>query len=304
LKHLQVRQHHWIVASLIDPYAIYTQFMRWKGREESSKIEDRRGKGGGVAVGGGAALLIALLVLVFGGNPAEVLNQVATQSPYSSRLDPAREEELRSFTAVVLKDTEDVWQDAFSKQGKRYEEPTLVLFTGSVESACGNATAAVGPFYCGADQKVYIDLSFYDELKDRFGAKGDFAQAYVIAHEVGHHVQNLLGTMSKMNERRGRVSEREANALSVRLELQADYYAGMFARRAQNMKGILDRGDIESAVSAATAIGDDTLQRNSGGAVVPDSFTHGTSEQRVRWFLKGWDNGEISGGDTFNISRL
>ncbi len=275
--------------------------MRWKGREESSNIDDRRGKGAsGPVIGGGAALILVIIITLLGGDPSQVLNQVNSGPTQSSNLDPEREEELRAFTAVVLKDTEDVWSEVFRERGTRYEEPTLVLFTGRVDSTCGMATSAVGPFYCGADRKLYIDLSFYDELRTRFGAKGDFAQAYVVAHEVGHHVQNLLGTMDKVNSERERVSEKQANGLSVRLELQADFYSGLFARRAQNMKGVLDRTDIESAVSAATAIGDDTLQRRNGD-VMPDSFTHGTSQQRVRWFLKGWDSGKIEGGDTFSV---
>jgi hypothetical protein len=180
----------------------------------------------------------------------------------------------------------------------------LVLFTGQVNSACGTASSAVGPFYCGEDRKLYIDLSFYQELKTKFGAKGDFAQAYVVAHEVGHHVQNLLGTLDKVHGQQRRLSKKQYNELSVRLELQADYYAGMFARRAENMKGILEKEDIESAITAASAIGDDTLQKEAQGYAVPDSFTHGTSDQRVRWFLKGWESGQLKDGNTFNVSRL
>ena len=280
--------------------------MRWKGREESENIEDRRGSGGGgrVALGGGATLLIAVVVLLLGGNPSAVLNQLGGSAPAASALDPRDEEELRQFSAVVLKDTEDVWDQVFREQGRRYEKPTLVLFTGRVKSACGTASSEVGPFYCGEDRKLYVDLSFYRELKTKFGAQGDFAQAYVVAHEVGHHVQNLLGTLDKVHAQRGRLSKKQYNELSVRQELQADYYAGLFARRAENMKGILEKEDIESAVTAAAAIGDDTLQKEAQGYAVPDSFTHGTSDQRVRWFLKGWESGQLRDGNTFNVRRL
>jgi len=280
--------------------------MRWKGREESENIEDRRGSGGGgrVALGGGATLLIAVVVLLLGGNPSAVLNQLGGSAPASSTLNPRDEEELRQFSAVVLKDTEDVWDQVFREEGRRYEKPTLVLFTGRVKSACGTASSEVGPFYCGEDRKLYIDLSFYRELKTKFGAQGDFAQAYVVAHEVGHHVQNLLGTLDKVHSQQGRLSKKQYNELSVRLELQADYYAGLFARRAENMKGILEKEDIESAVTAAAAIGDDTLQKEAQGYAVPDSFTHGTSDQRVRWFLKGWESGQLRDGNTFNVRRL
>jgi predicted metalloprotease len=280
--------------------------MRWKGREESENVEDLRRSGGGnrVALGGGATLLIAVVVLLLGGNPSAVLNQLGGSAPAASNLDPRQEEELRQFTAVVLKDTEDVWDQVFREQGRRYEKPTLVLFTDQVNSACGTASSAVGPFYCGEDRKLYIDLSFYQELKTKFGAKGDFAQAYVVAHEVGHHVQNLLGTLDQVHRQQRRLSKKQYNELSVRLELQADFYAGMFARRAENMKGILEKEDIESAVTAASAIGDDTLQKEAQGYAVPDSFTHGTSDQRVRWFLKGWESGELKDGNTFNVRRL
>ncbi len=206
--------------------------------------------------------------------------------------------------ATILADTEDVWTDLFQKMGRKYEYPTLVLFSGKVDSACGMASAAVGPFYCPGDRKLYIDLSFYDELKNRFGAPGDFAQAYVIAHEVGHHIQNLLGISDQVNRMRQRLSEKEFNKLSVRMELQADFYAGVWAHHAQRMKNMLDEADIEDGLRAASAIGDDTLQKESQGYVVPDAFTHGTSAQRVRWFKKGWDTGDISQGDTFSARQL
>jgi predicted metalloprotease len=244
------------------------------------------------------------VVLLLGGNPSAVLNQLGGSAPASSTFNPRDEEELRQFSAVVLKDTEDVWDQVFREQGRRYEKPTLVLFTDRVKSACGTASSEVGPFYCGEDRKLYIDLSFYRELKTKFGAEGDFAQAYVVAHEVGHHVQNLLGTLDKVHAQQGRLSKKQYNELSVRLELQADYYAGLFARRAENMKTILEKEDIESAVTAAAAIGDDTLQKEAQGYAIPDSFTHGTSDQRVRWFLKGWESGQLRDGNTFNVRRL
>jgi len=205
---------------------------------------------------------------------------------------------------VVLADTEDVWTQLFQEMGSRYEQPKLVLFSGQVRSACGMASSASGPFYCPADRNVYIDLVFYQELKQRFGAPGDFAQAYVIAHEVGHHVQNLLGISDKVQAMRGRVSEAEYNQMSVRLELQADFFAGVWAHHADRMKGILEEGDVEEALGAANAIGDDTLQRQTQGHVVPDSFTHGSSEQRMRWFLKGLKTGDLSQGDTFSAKNL
>jgi hypothetical protein len=252
-------------------------------------------------------LLLALIVMLLGGNPQTILSQLDSgpSAPAVRRDRPdSTEEELREFTAVVLKDTEDVWTDVFREAGRTYRKPTLVLFSDQVDSACGSASSAVGPFYCGEDEKIYLDLSFYEDLKSQFGARGEFAQAYVIAHEVGHHVQKLLGTLDQIHRTRSRMRERDANALSVRLELQAGYYAGLFARRAQATKKILDKADIESAISAASAIGDDTIQRKIQGQIVPDSFTHGTSEQRVRWFLKGWERGDLEGGDTFRARSL
>ncbi|MGH9905197.1 MAG: KPN_02809 family neutral zinc metallopeptidase, partial [Pyrinomonadaceae bacterium] len=213
-----------------------------------------------------------------------------------------QEDELRQFVGAVLADTEDVWNDIFSQNGRQYREPTLVLFTDQVESACGVAGAAVGPFYCPGDHKVYIDLGFYNELRSRFRAPGDFAP-YVIAHEIGHHVQNLLGAMERVNSAQRRLSEAEANQLSVRLELQADFLAGLWAHHAQK-KGLLEQGDVEEALGAASAIGDDRLQRESQGFVVPDSFTHGTSEERIRWFRKGLETGDLRQGDTFNVRGL
>jgi predicted metalloprotease len=208
---------------------------------------------------------------------------------------------MRQFVSVVLADTEDVWREQFRQLGREYEEPTLVLFSGRVESACGLASSAVGPFYCPRDHKLYIDLAFFEELKRRFGAPGDFAQAYVIAHEVGHHVQTLLGTNAKVDRLRGRISQQEFNQLSVRLELQADFLAGVWAHHAQRSQQILEPGDLEEALRAAAAIGDDRLQRQAQGYVVPDSFTHGSSEQRIRWFRRGFETGDLSQGDTFDI---
>jgi hypothetical protein len=216
----------------------------------------------------------------------------------------APDDEAKEFVSVVLKDTEDVWGDLFARMGKAYEDPTLVLFDGQVQSACGFASAAVGPFYCPGDAHVYLDTSFFAELDQRFGVPGDFAQAYVIAHEVGHHVQNLLGISERVQRLRERVSEAEANRLSVRLELQADFFAGVWAHHAQRAKQILESGDVEEALSAASAIGDDRLQRQARGTITPDSFTHGTSEQRVRWFRRGFETGDPAQGDTFGVERL
>jgi predicted metalloprotease len=282
--------------------------MRWRGERQSTNIEDRRGLSGGkVAVGGGiGTILILIIALLFGADPRQLLEQVpndAGSEVGSSRPLNPEEEELRQFVAVVLAKSEDVWQDIFRQNGRQYREPTLVLFTDQVQSACGRAGAAVGPFYCPGDEKVYIDLSFYEQLRRRFNAPGDFAQAYVIAHEVGHHVQNLMGISNRVDALQRQVGEVEANQLSVRLELQADFFAGLFARYVQN-QGVLEAGDIEEALRAASAIGDDTIQRRTSGYVVPDSFTHGTSEQRLRWFRKGYESGDIRQGDTFNASNL
>ena len=281
--------------------------MRWRGERQSTNIEDRRGIGGKVAVGGGLGTVIVIIIaLLFGADPQQVLEQLPGNSPeqvQSSQPRSAEEEELKQFTGVVLAKSEDVWNQIFRQNGRQYREPTLVLFTDQVRSACGIAGSAVGPFYCPADEKVYIDLSFYDSLRQRLGAPGDFAQAYVVAHEVGHHVQNLLGISDRVHAMQQRMSEREANQLSVRLELQADFFAGMFARYVQN-QGVLEAGDIEEALRAASAIGDDRLQKQSRGYVVPDSFTHGTSEQRLRWFKRGYDSGDMRQGDTFSAPSL
>lgn len=282
--------------------------MRWRGERQSTNIEDRRGLSGGkIAVGGGlGSIVILILALIFGIDPQQLLEQVPGDPPsqvQTSRPQSTEEKDLREFVGVVLAKSEDVWNDMFRQNGRQYREPTLVLFTDQVRSACGMAGAAVGPFYCPADEKMYIDLSFYEALRRRFNAPGDFAQAYVIAHEVGHHVQNLLGISDRVHAMQQRMRETEANQLSVRLELQADFFAGVFARHVQN-EGVLEAGDIEEALRAASAIGDDSIQKQTQGYVVPDSFTHGTSEQRLRWFKKGYESGDMRQGDTFNTPSL
>ena len=277
--------------------------MRWRGRQGSGNVEDRRGMGGGgkIAIGGGAGVIILIISLLLGQNPLDYINpgggdgsQIQQQQPLSEE-----ENEKAEFVRVVLKDTEDVWNKLFQERGETYQEPVLVLFSGVDQSGCGTASAAMGPFYCPEDGKVYIDLSFYDDLQSRFGAPGDFAMAYVVAHEVGHHVQDLWGISDKVHSMRQRLSEEEYNKLSVKLELQADFLAGVWAHHDQELNNILEAGDIEEALTAANAIGDDRLQKQSQGYVVPDAFTHGTSEQRMYWFKKGFDTGDIEQGDTF-----
>ena len=282
--------------------------MRWRGERQSTNIEDRRGLSGGkIAVGGGLGGIVLLIIaLLFGIDPQQLMQQVPEDPQsqvQSSRPRNTEEDQLKQFVSVVLAKSEDVWTDVFRQNGRQYREPTLVLFTDQVRSACGMAGSAVGPFYCPADEKVYIDLAFYEALKQRFEAPGDFAQAYVIAHEVGHHVQNLLGISDRVHAMQQRTGEAQANQLSVRLELQADFFAGVFARYVQN-QGVLESGDIEEALTAASAVGDDRIQRQSTGYVVPDSFTHGTSEQRLRWFRKGYESGDMRQGDTFNTNNL
>lgn len=279
--------------------------MRWIGGRSSNNVEDRRGRGGGgIAIGGGIGTLVIVLLisLITGKNPLELLNSDSTQqTPHEVS---ASEEQNAKFVSVVLAETEDVWKKIFDEQlHKTYVDPKLVLFSGSDQSGCGFASAATGPFYCPADNRVYIDLSFYDDLKDRFKAPGDFAMAYVIAHEVGHHVQYLLHISDQVHEQQSQSDEKTANELSVKLELQADYFAGVWAHYIQN-KNILEEGDVEEALNAANAIGDDRLQKQSQGYVVPDAFTHGTSEQRMRWFKKGFESGLISEGNTFNAPEL
>ena len=282
--------------------------MLWQGQRESENVEDERRSGGGrIAIGGGiGGVILVVAYLLLGGDPqALVDSQQRSDSPQSAQVDSnAPRDEASKFVAVVLADTEDAWHDIFRQMGRQYEEPKLVLFANQTRSGCGFASAASGPFYCPEDRRVYIDLSFYRQLKERFGAPGDFAQAYVIAHEVGHHVQNLLGISNRVDSARGRVSQAEFNRLSVRLELQADFLAGVWARYADRVKHVVESGDVDEAIRAAAAVGDDTLQRHAQGYVVPDAFTHGTSEQRARWFRKGYETGDLRQGDTFNARDL
>ena len=283
--------------------------MLWQGRRESENVEDERGSGGGggrIALGGGiGTVILVVLYLLLGGNPQALFNSQQAQLPQSAQVDnQAPRDEASKFVAVVLADTEDAWNEIFRQMGRQYEEPRLVLFTDLTQSGCGFASGATGPFYCPQDRRVYIDLGFFRQLQDRLGAGGDFAEAYVIAHEVGHHVQNLLGISDRVQAARGRVSQSEYNQLSVRLELQADFLAGVWARYTDRVKHVVEAGDIEEAMRAASAVGDDRLQSRSRGYVVPDSFTHGTSEQRARWFRRGYETGDIRQGDTFNAHDL
>lgn len=300
--------------------------MRWQGREESDNVEDRRGNGGGGLRGGGGLggpsfrvvrggglsgiLILGVMALVLwmaGINPLPILfgdgsiqsTQTSGGSSNIGSSTPRADDEAASFSRVVLKETEEVWSGIFQSAGQTYKKPVLVLFDGQVRSACGFASAASGPFYCPGDQKVYIDLSFYRELDKRFGASGDFAHAYVLSHEVGHHVQNLLGILPKFNQMRQSMSEAQSNAMSVRVELQADCFAGVWGKFTEQ-KGLLEQGDLEEALNAAHQIGDDTLQKRSQGYVVPESFNHGTSEQRAKWFKRGFDTGRVDACDTFN----
>lgn len=276
--------------------------MRWQGRRSSSNVEDRRGMGGGGKgiVGGGLGLIILIIYTLLGGNPGDVMNNNPVTSQQEAPYEQTSEEQqLSEFVSVVLADTEDVWNQVFADMNSDYKEPVLVLYNQSVQSACGNAGSSTGPFYCPADQKLYIDLSFYDDLNKKFNAPGDFAMAYVVAHEVGHHVQNLLGISDQVQALRGKISEKEYNQYSVKLELQADFFAGVWAHYAQN-KNLLEQGDFDEAITAAGAVGDDRIQKKSQGYIVPDSFTHGSSEQRIYWFKKGFESGDINDGDTFN----
>jgi uncharacterized protein len=282
--------------------------MLWQGRRESENVEDVRGSGGRrLAVGGGiGGVILVVIYLLLGGDPMALLDsQQQAQLSQPEQIDnQAPRDEASKFVAVVLADTEDAWNEIFRQMGRQYEEPKLVLFTDLTQSGCGFASGASGPFYCPEDRRVYIDLGFYRLLQQRLGAGGDFAQAYVIAHEVGHHVQNLLGISDRVQAARGRVSESEYNRLSVRLELQADFLAGVWARYADRVKHVVEAGDIEEAMRAASAVGDDRLQHSARGYVVPDSFTHGTSEQRVRWFRRGYETGDLRQGDTCNAPDL
>ena len=293
--------------------------MRMDDQRESDNLEDRRGSGmgggGGLRLGGGrmglGTIAIALVASYFlGVNPLTVLNMLSgggmpaieQSAPVAQR--PPADDQMAKFVSKVLASTEDTWNEVFRANGRQYQEPKLVLFTGATPTACGTGQSAMGPFYCPGDQKVYIDLAFYRDLKERFKAPGDFAQAYVIAHEVGHHVQQLLGIADKVHQTKQRVSEREGNALSVRMELQADCLAGVWGKRTDTMKNVLEPGDLEAALTAASAIGDDRLQQQSQGRIVPESFTHGSSEQRVRWFRKGFETGDMNQCNTFKADRL
>jgi predicted metalloprotease len=287
--------------------------MRWRTGRRSRNIEDRRGmrtvrKAGLLKGGGLGAIIIVLVAMYFGVDPTMLLQGMqdspSTTTRVSTKPLSAEEKQLTEFVSVVLADTEDTWNLLFRQMGKTYQEPKLVLFSGAVQSACGFAQAAMGPFYCPGDQKVYIDLSFYNDLKHRHRAPGDFAQAYVIAHEVGHHIQTLLGISQKVHKARRGLSKTQANALSVRQELQADCLAGVWANHADRARNVIEDGDIEEALNAATAIGDDRLQQQSQGRIVPESFTHGSSEQRVRWFTKGLKNGQLDSCNTFAAERL
>ena len=290
--------------------------MLWQGRESSSNVDDRRGISGGGLVAGGGVVGVIILVINFllGNGDASQLPQIIEQgtTQQTQRMSPdekAADDKRANFVEVVLKDTETIWGQIFEQKGQRYVNPTMVLFTQRVESACGNASAASGPFYCPGDHKLYIELSFYQELAQRFNAPGDFAMAYVIAHEVGHHIQTLLGTSDKVARLRSQMGEREYNKYSVMVELQADFYAGVWAHYEKNLtnadkRSVLEEGDIDEALTAANAIGDDRLQKEAQGQVVPDSFTHGTSKQRMYWFKKGYDTGDIAQGDTFNAPDL
>ena len=277
--------------------------MKLDGRRVSGNVRDIRGKGGKAAgIGIGGVIVIGLITLLMGGNPLEVLNMVSTGEGYTETYTPsAEEEELATFAKQILAGTEDVWTDIFKQMGLRYEPPTLVLFSGSVQSGCGGATASTGPFYCSADKSVYLDLSFFTSMKKEFGTAGDFAYAYVIAHEVGHHVQNLLGTLRQAHTAMSQASSQaESNKISVRLELQADFYAGVWAHHDNTMFNSLEPGDIEEGIAIASRIGDDYLQKQARGYAVPDSFNHGTSAQRVRWLKRGFEKGDPEYGDTFS----
>jgi len=299
--------------------------MKWEGNRESDNVEDRRDEGGGGGGGGGligsvlggrgigiGTIVVALVAgWVMGINPLTILGLLSgeggaptAQVQQAPAHKPPADDHMAKFVSTILADTEDVWTDVFTKAGATYRDPKLVLFRGATPTACGQGQSAMGPFYCPVDQKVYIDLGFYETLKTQLGAPGDFAQAYVIAHEVGHHVQNLLGISNKMEQMRSRVSKTEYNALSVRLELQADCFAGVWAHHANNARQLLEQGDVEEAINAAARIGDDALQRGSGHEVVPESFTHGTSAQRQRWFTNGVQNGSVKACDTFSARQL
>jgi predicted metalloprotease len=275
--------------------------MKWQGRRGSDNVEDRRGMSTGTKVlgGGVGTIVIVLIILLLGGDPSSILDQSGSQTTSGPVEATEEENQMAQFVSVVLADTEEIWTQIFAQSGSTYRKPTLVLFRDQVQSACGYATAASGPFYCPGDEKVYIDLSFCDDLQAKYGAYGDFAVAYVIAHEIGHHVQNQMGILEEVTKERAQVSEVRGNQLTVRLELQADFLAGVWAHYADKMLGTIEAGDIEEALRAASAIGDDVLQKKYQGRVVPDAFTHGSAAQRSSWLRKGWETGDMSQGDTF-----
>ena len=278
--------------------------MNLNGRRQSSNFEDRRGKGGGkiASLGIGGVIIAGLIALLLGGNHTEVIQQLGSQSTQTEEYIPtAQEEQLKTFALQILASTEDVWSDQFKRMGLTYRAPKLVIFKGSVQSGCGSATSSVGPFYCSADECVYLDLDFFNELAKNFGAGGDFAQAYVIAHEVGHHVEHLLGILDQAHSQMARQNDVEKNRTSVRIELLADYYAGVWGYHENRMFGSIEAGDFKEAINAAQKIGDDYLQRRARGSINAESFTHGTSEQRQRWLNKGLTTGDMAGGNTFNI---
>jgi uncharacterized protein len=281
--------------------------MRWEFGRRSQNVEDRRGMGRGPVVGGGiGAILLAVVVTLLGGDPSQILRQLDQGSPSQSGSRSPQEDQLAQLSTVVLADTEDVWTSLFQRQGERYRKPTLVLFNGEVNSACGYASSASGPFYCPRDEKVYLDLSFFNELRTQFQAPGDFAQAYVIAHEIGHHVQKQLGILDQIQGLQQRVSKTQSNQLSIMLELQADCFAGVWANQSQKSQRniVLEAGDVQEGLRAASSVGDDYIQLKTRGYVVPESFNHGTSEQRVRWFTRGLKTGDPAQCDTFNASSL
>jgi predicted metalloprotease len=278
--------------------------MLWRNRRQSGNVEDRRGSSGRVAIGGISAIVIAIIIWLMGGNPAKFLNQNQQQSTEQNASEIPENDTIAQFVSVVLADTETVWDSLFRASGETYQQPKLVMFSNSIQSACGFASEASGPFYCPGDQKVYIDLGFCDELKNKFNAPGDFAIAYVIAHEIGHHVQNQIGVLDKAQKQKAVTDEIGANKIQVKVELQADFLAGIWAHYINKYKNILEEGDIEEAMSAANAVGDDLLQKKYSGRVVPDAFTHGTSAQRMKWFMKGFKSGDINLGNTLEMENL
>lgn len=278
--------------------------MKWRNLRQSGNVEDRRGSSGRIAVGGIGTIIIAIIIWILGGNPLEFLNTGQLQNNQNVATGVPENDTTAQFVSAVLAETENIWDSIFMVSGETYQQPKLVIFSNSIQSACGMASEASGPFYCPGDRKVYMDLSFFDEMKNRFNAPGDFAIAYVIAHEVGHHIQNQLGILSEAEKLKNGTSEKEANKIQVKIELQADFLAGVWAYHVSRYKDILEAGDAEEALNAANAVGDDRLQREFQGRVVPDAFTHGTSEQRMRWFMKGFQTGDLKQGNTLEVESL